>query len=290
MEHHELIEKARQALTWTSFDPEKAATRMVDCFTQSMQATLQELDKLATNDAKSLIIEKEKAEFKCSYLNKFLEYINSQSRCASAAVAGPANFNLVRANKRNEAAHNKLGEYLDFPDHAIAHADKQLKKVRTIDERKHDILHHEEPIVRGEKGEVELLKYKLDYFEQQHARHIAENKRIRKEKTGEPLFYMVGETQKIRELKKRIPEAEKRQTFKTKSFTFDNGVKVEQNIEENRLKVLFDGKPSCEMIRLLKSKGMRWAPSKGAWQRQLTGNAQAAINSILSHLKEYSNA
>ena len=42
------------------------------------------------------------------------------------------------------------------------------------------------------------------------------------------------------------------------------------NREDNRLQVFFDGKPDADTRAELKSNGFRWAPSVGAWQRQLT--------------------
>ena len=45
------------------------------------------------------------------------------------------------------------------------------------------------------------------------------------------------------------------------------------NREDNRLQVFFDGKPDEATRTELKISGFRWAPSVGAWQRQLTKNA-----------------
>lgn len=52
------------------------------------------------------------------------------------------------------------------------------------------------------------------------------------------------------------------------------------NTAENRLQIIFDDKPDADMRSELKSEGFRWAPSQGAWQRQLTDNAFRAIRRI----------
>lgn len=52
------------------------------------------------------------------------------------------------------------------------------------------------------------------------------------------------------------------------------------NAEINRLQIIFDGKPGEDMRDALKSNGFRWAPSQGAWQRQLTANALYAAKHI----------
>ena len=64
-------------------------------------------------------------------------------------------------------------------------------------------------------------------------------------------------------------------------WQFEGG-KVEVNKPDNRLQVFFDGKPDEATRAELKSNGFRWAPSVGAWQRQLNGNAFYAANNIKS--------
>ena len=39
------------------------------------------------------------------------------------------------------------------------------------------------------------------------------------------------------------------------------------------MQLLFDEKPPEDQRRALKSEGFKWAPSQGAWQRQLNQNA-----------------
>lgn len=56
---------------------------------------------------------------------------------------------------------------------------------------------------------------------------------------------------------------------------------VVENFEENRLQIIFDGKPSAEVRAELKSNGFRWAPSQGAWQRQLNNGARYAAKRFL---------
>lgn len=60
-----------------------------------------------------------------------------------------------------------------------------------------------------------------------------------------------------------------------------DGVRVVENVEENRLQIIFPGKPDEAMRERLKSRGFRWAPSAGAWQRQLNNAARYAATQIL---------
>lgn len=49
-----------------------------------------------------------------------------------------------------------------------------------------------------------------------------------------------------------------------------DGCEVVDNIEQQRVQILFTGKPSAEIISYLKSHGFRWSPFNKAWQRQNT--------------------
>jgi hypothetical protein len=64
-----------------------------------------------------------------------------------------------------------------------------------------------------------------------------------------------------------------------------NGVRVIEDEVIDRLQLVFDGKPDPETIAHLKSRGFKWSPKNGAWQRQLTNNARHAAKQILSTLE-----
>ena len=52
------------------------------------------------------------------------------------------------------------------------------------------------------------------------------------------------------------------------------------NKAENRIQIMFDEKPDEALRSELKSRGFRWAPSQGAWQRQLNANGMYAVKQI----------
>lgn len=57
---------------------------------------------------------------------------------------------------------------------------------------------------------------------------------------------------------------------------------MEANREQSRLQVFFEDKPDADARQQLKEHGFRWAPSVGAWQRLLNGNAYYAADRISS--------
>lgn len=66
------------------------------------------------------------------------------------------------------------------------------------------------------------------------------------------------------------------------------GVKVVQNPDINRIQLVFPDKPSAEVRAILKGRGFRWAPSEGAWQRQLNNAGIFAAKCVLESLEAMS--
>lgn len=62
------------------------------------------------------------------------------------------------------------------------------------------------------------------------------------------------------------------------------GFKVVENFDIDRVQFVFPDKPSDEERALLKGEAFKWAPSQGAWQRQLTNNAISAARRVIAKL------
>lgn len=59
-----------------------------------------------------------------------------------------------------------------------------------------------------------------------------------------------------------------------------DGFTVVENIELNRLQLVFPGKPSEAVRTILKRNGFRWARSERAWQRLLNDNSRSVVRYI----------
>lgn len=90
----------------------------------------------------------------------------------------------------------------------------------------------------------------------------------------------------LRRYKQRLDQIEqtrKQQPAADVTGTLPDGMAftITQNVEENRLQIVFSGKPSAEVRQQLKGSGFRWAPSQGAWQMQLHNRARWLAKSLL---------
>lgn len=99
---------------------------------------------------------------------------------------------------------------------------------------------------------------------------------------GFAAFELRNNNANIKRLERRIAELISKKNLITTSTHIEDFCEVVKNIEENRLQLIFDGKPSETIRKALKKHGFRWAPSKGVWQRQLTNNAVHSLNHFLT--------
>jgi hypothetical protein len=97
-------------------------------------------------------------------------------------------------------------------------------------------------------------------------------------------FQLSNNGANIRRIKQRIAHLSKAAEREPSETVHASGVRIVENVEENRLQLFFPGKPEAATRAALKSAGFRWAPSEGAWQRQLGTNARWAAEHILGTL------
>ena len=88
---------------------------------------------------------------------------------------------------------------------------------------------------------------------------------------------------KIKRVQARLEELDKLQARQDAGEAAEehDGFRIVRNAEQNRLQILFDGKPDEATRSALKQNGFRWSPRNSAWQRQLTDNAERAARRAL---------
>ena len=183
--------------------------------------------------------------------------------------------------KQNAARDRNYGEYAEI--------EKLLDKIRSTGRG---------GISADDDLAVEKLTKKLEGMESQQAMMKAVNAYYRKHKTLEgcpeltaeqvekvtasmsqdwrkdpvpfPSYLLTNNNANIRRVRQRIEELSHKAEFV--GWTFPSG-EAKVNEAENRLQLIFADKPDADTRQALKSEGFKWAPSQGAWQRQLNQNA-----------------
>lgn len=98
-------------------------------------------------------------------------------------------------------------------------------------------------------------------------------------------YALTNNNAEIRRLKTRIQSLENAQVEETREFKHD-GFEVVYNAEENRVQILFPGKPAEGIRERLKFLGFRWCPTNGAWQRHLNNAGKFAAENFTEWMKQ----
>lgn len=237
------------------------------------------------------------------YSKKMAEYYNKESSigmmCPSVMISGAGNF-PVKKKERQVAAWKRNHDFYQYVQGILAKIE--------------NILYGREIIKSDDERAIEKLEEKLEDMKKLQEDMKAVNKALRlkdKEAGNDQLREMGYSEESIEELRKpdylgrvgypdfqlsnnnanihrveerlkRLKAVKERGSSEQEYKTF----KVVENTEAMRYQIIFDGKPDAEIRTLLKSNGFKWAPSQGAWQRQITSNGKWALKKVVEKLKE----
>lgn len=285
-------EAARRANDMNSFRDYKAGSataeyrRMVDAATELAERQKQRVDPMYHEKIDRLLE---------IYCRKLAENMNAsysiEARCPSILISGGGNFPVRKKEKQNAVRDRNLEEWnyiqglLDkirsVGTGGISSDDPQAvekleAKLATL-EKHQEMMKAANAAIRMKdpaKGDAKLAE--LGYTPEDIAKLRAPDFCGR---IGYPAYELQNNNANIRRIRGRIAELKKRTENTPEGWEFDGG-RVVVNTAENRLQIIFDGKPDADIRTELKGEGFRWAPSQGAWQRQLTDNAMRAARRL----------
>lgn len=287
---------------------EGSATREYEAMCDDARKAARAAEKRAPHRAEEI------ARILDRYEGRAADYINERNRidamCQSVLITGAGNFptrKKARQNARMDAFYKKDWGF-----------DKMLRKLRTIGTEREAIKSGDADALDRLREKLEKLttrqermkaanahyrKHKsMEGFEPAEWRDAA-NKNLEFErdnlwfpdddareahmlKTAPFASYQLSNNNaEIRRVKRRIADLEAAKEAASdatsrRATICGEECDVIENADNMRLQLVFDGKPDAETRRTLKGAGFRWAPSQGAWQRQLTDNARYALKRI----------
>lgn len=219
--------------------------------------------------------------------------------CPSVMISGAGNF-PVKKKEKQVAAWDKNHE--------------DYKQVEEILHKIESIYYGKDVIKSDDENAIEKLQEKVDGLREQQEQMKAANKALRMSdaekgdtllrdmgytdrqiaelrkpdycgRIGYPAYLLSNNNANIRRLEERIKSLQATKSKGTQESE-NQFFKVVENTENMRLQLFFEGKPEQEVREVLKSNGFKWAPSQGAWQRQLTANAKYALKSVIKKLED----
>ncbi len=229
-----------------------------------------------------------------TYARRLAENINQSNaitaRVPSILVAGGSNFHVRQKEKQNQAADANMAEWRQIQG--------LLDKIRGTGKG---------GISADDPEAIQKLQMKLKQLEQDQEKMKAVNAYYRKNKTLEGCpqlsaedieklkagmarswqaapkpyesYVLTNNNAVIRQTKARIAELTRRAETDYQGWAFEGGT-VKMDKAANRLQVFFDEKPDRETCSAMRHGGFKWAPSVGAWQRQLNDNAIRAAKQL----------
>lgn len=99
-------------------------------------------------------------------------------------------------------------------------------------------------------------------------------------------YQLSNNSANIKRMKDRLAQLERAAERETVESELQGVCKLVENAEENRVQLIFPGKPEANTRALLKSWGFRWSPSNGAWQRHLNNAGRFAAGQVIKKLTE----
>lgn len=255
---------------WTSFSPERRGESDFSYYTE-----------LLKNDLEAL------GENKGNYERKFIEKVmlifHRQMRCASPMITGPANFN----NRKNGKAWDSRDRAVNDFDYWRTKYFKLVNRVRTLSPEEEIDKTLEELERLEHRKEVYKAVNKIKDVEAKKAYLIEHGLGTEREIKWIMEGWLLGGTNlttKIRERKKKLDvmrvRIERKETFE--KILFKDGY---VDIENDRVVIKHDEKPSREIIEVIKSAGFRYSPKTVSWVRKHTGNAIYSVQKILPKLE-----
>lgn len=253
-------------------------------------------------------------EYKALLTEYYNDSNNRYANNPSWAVTGPANYNFRAHDKKMQAAHNKAQEYEDKLSRFEENTNKRLKSMESEEKQiaywRNGKYKSGETIASDDPLAEKKLQAKLDYMTESQANMKAANAYWRKngsmkgfpgfnDATNQKIDSLMEENAKrgyqsskpfesyaltnnnaqIKATQARLKQMRANKERAAASGgssgnrTF-NGGQVVTNTDINRLQIKFDTVPDAATRQKLKSNGWRWSPREGAWQRQLTANAE----------------
>ena len=273
---------AIRAHQWTSFTPEKRGEQIIEEYSKDLVALLTEIPE----EHHDWVTEK--------YVNLLSAWLNAKSRCISPMITGPANFPTKRAERFNNWEQADYEAFRTWRNNIARKLERRANKENwSLEGEIHRLT-----------NEVETLK--TNHERMKTANKILGSKKLTYEEKADELanigfpdieelknvyggvgflpFQLTNISNKIKGREARISELQKRIEAREVSPTEKNvnGIRIVENIAEDRLQLFFAGVPEPRIREILKRNGYRWSPKNQCWQSYLSGKWK--LDRVLSEI------
>ena len=271
-----------------SMDPERWGENML----YSMESGL--------TDFLGKLPEEVRGDYEDAYIGKFKEWLYALSRCFSQAITGaggwkPATFRRhEKTNAAEKSAHDRL---VNWCEKVIKRCNRQERltgwaEVERLQEkldnlkRSQEIMKTINKIIRSTKlATVEKVDeiMALGMSEEQAIDIMDPNRSYYG--AGFPAYALQNNLAKIKDTEAKIRRHQSMAECENEEMEYPWGT-LRADYDDERYRFIFDGKPSQEVISLMKQNAFKWSRQNMAWQRQITPNSRYAVKRMIEKLNE----
>lgn len=234
------------------------------------------------------------------YARNLGKYFNEEARigcmCPSVMISGAGNF-PVKKKEKQVKAWDKNHEFYNYCQSIRGKLNNLLYCKEVIKSDDENVLEALEEKIDSLKETQENMKEINKYYRKHHTLEgcvLLTEKQLKKlqksmdqysyDRSPYPGWVLQNNLANIKRCQQRADELKKTKEKGTSEADYGD-FKVIENTELMRIQIVFDGKPDEAIRSILKANGFRWAPSQGAWQRQLTSNGKYALGKVIKELR-----
>ena len=226
-------------------------------------------------------------------------------------VCGPAGYNGKKNSARADAQMSAAAEWREKQESFISNTLQMLRNAKPAEDiiEEYRTGRRADPISGDDPAAPEKLQARIEYLKAEHEQKKKKNAYFRKHGTMKgypgisddraaaldekimaqplkawqiPCPIYGSDTANIRRLEERLKEIrsqrEQAAAPDAAADTEYSGFTVERDRAAGRLNIDFSEKPSAEAREILKKNGFHWSPKAKVWTRQLTKNAEYALD------------
>ncbi len=275
MINEELARRSHENMSFSNYKP-GSATAEYTAHIADVTAKIEQVKTKVSPEAQERL-DSLLARYKVKYAEWTNAYNRNGANHVSWMISGPAKYNM-RAHEKYLNREGKLWE--------------EYEELKNIDSKIAAIVAGDKVIKSDDENAIEKLKEKLAKALEEHQAYKDYNVKARKEGSDPlPAYVLQNSNGRIKGIRDRIARLERlaeqaAATTIEAQTTEINGIKIVDNLEAQRLQIIFPGKPDADTRSKLKKAGFKWAPSNGAWQRYRSHDAERSARQIIESLAQ----
>ena len=257
----------------TSWQPESRG----DFFVKEYSGDLQNLLNEIPFEHRDWVTEK--------YVKLLSAWWYAKSRCISPMIAGPANFPTARAQKLSNWERGHFDAFYEWRNSIARKLERKAARENWTAEGEIHRLENELDILKSNQERMKaankiLFSKKMSEEEQLDELQNLGFHEVPKiaflNKKGFAQYELTSVLNKIKGREARIAELNKRIQARelVPNETVRDGVRIVENVADNRLQLFFPYIPSEKVRKQLRHHGFRWSPVNKCWQSYLSGKCE----------------